>query len=258
MKLNEQMKKLLLVVLFALGTGAMIGLRSQTPGEVLATIYGKYDSLSYLTFDVRYTYTSDTVYGDFIYDALEGVYTMSGKKALFKLGAIEYMQNDSFFIALHPQDNIIIVSDPRHSNSGSFLPMREEIDSLMIAYAAHYDISATANDSLGYINFLGLDSIARFQNFQITYDVDSKYIVSLSYTFQEFVQADEEMPYDYMWRKRLLKVEFLNYRFENFSDNMYDENNYVFFENGECKPLSKYEGFRVFYSRSGVVQEIAQ
>ena len=51
-----------------------------TPQEIMANIYKAYDSINYLTFNVKYTYTSDTVNGEFLNDKLEGSYTIAGKK----------------------------------------------------------------------------------------------------------------------------------------------------------------------------------
>src|SRR5689334_14707452 len=67
-----------------------------TPIQIMTEIYKAYDSINYLTFDVKYTYSSDTLNGNFINDALEGSYTMAGKRALYNLGNIQFMQNDSF------------------------------------------------------------------------------------------------------------------------------------------------------------------
>jgi hypothetical protein len=225
-------------------------IKAQTPQEILYSIYGKYDSLANMTFDIKYTYGSDTLYGDYIYDVLEGTYTMYGKKAMFRLGDIEYLQNDSFFVAVYNKDEMIIVADPKKSNSGSYLPLRDQMDSLMAASAAHYTITTTLNDSTGHIIFTRADSLAQFNSFVIEYDAENKFLRSLNYVFTE----DATLPNSTVdkLRTRRLKVEFLHHRFDNFSDQLYDENKYVFFENGECKPVSKYAGFRVFYSRTGV------
>jgi hypothetical protein len=230
--------------------------KAQTPQDTLYSIYAKYDSLEGLTFDIKYTYTSDTLYGDFIYDVLEGNYTMYGKKALFHLGDIDYMQNDSFFVAVYKKDEIILVTDPRKTNSGSFLPLREQMDSLMLSYAEHYTNTTSENDSTGKIVFTAKDSMAQFKSYVIEYDAQVRVMLSLNYEFEELVPVDPETSSEMVMRTRRLKVEFLKYRFDNFSEDLYDESKYIFFENGEWKPASQYASFRVFYSRTGFVQQV--
>lgn len=225
---------------------------AQTPQQVLASIYGKYDSLANLTFDIKYTYSSDTLYGDFMYDVLEGTYTMNGRKAKFRLGDIEYLQNDSFFIAVYKQDELMMVTEPRQTNSGSFLPLRDQLDSLVIAYAAHYTITPVVNDSIGQLVFDAADTIAQYKRFIIEYEADSKLLRALTYWFTEVVPMENSVTD--VSRVKNLKIEFLRHRFDQFSDALYDENQYVVTEEGVLKPAVKYAGFRLFNSKAVVPQ----
>ena len=63
---------------------------AQTPQQIMAGIYKAYDSIPYLTFDVTYTYNTDTLNGDFTHDLLAGSYTMAGKQAKYNLGNIDF------------------------------------------------------------------------------------------------------------------------------------------------------------------------
>lgn len=226
--------------------------KSQTPQQALDSIYERYDSLPNLSFDVRYTLTSDTVYGNFVYDVLEGKYTLNRRKAIFRLGDIEYMQNDSFFIAVYKKDELMIVTDPKKANSGSYLPMREQIDSMLALYSDDYAISVTTVDSVGRIIFERKpDSIAQFKTYTIEYDTASKYLRSVSFVFEEHTPVSETNTMDVI-RTRKLKLEFLNYRFDFFGNEMYDEENYFYKEQDEYKPTATYANFRIFNSRSNI------
>lgn len=223
--------------------------------QIMEQIYKKYDSVKYISFDVKYTYGTDTVNGDFKNDAMNGSYTMAGKKAFYTIGDIEFMQNDSFFISVYNKDKFIIVADPKSNNSGSELPMRSMIDSIIQAYSQHYSIQTYADSVTGTITFERADSMAQFDRFVISYDVTSNFLNSIRYDFEESQTTepdDSTSQPQTIIRKKYLAVEFSNYRIDNFSDQIYSQYNYIFFEDGVCKPVSKYKNFKVYYSRSPI------
>ena len=245
------------LVALLLATAALQNTNAQsTPQEIMNRIYAKYDSTTYLTFDVKYVYSTDTVNGRFKTDVIKGTYTMAGKKALYNIGDIQFMQNDSFFISMYPKDKFIIVANPRTRNTGSELPMRSVIDSMMLSYSQHYTVKISSDSTEGAIKFIRADSMVQFDKFIINYDIEDYYLNSIKYEFQEPEIVNENdttgsQPQTTL-RKKSLTIKFSNYRVDNFSDKNYNENNYIWFEDGECKPVDKYKGFRVFYSRSGI------
>lgn len=255
--IKKSIKKNLVIVALLLATAALQNANGQsTPQEIMNRIYQKYDSLTYLTFDVKYVYSTDTVGGKFKTDVIKGTYTMAGKKALYNIGDIQFMQNDSFFISVYPKDKFIIVADPRTRNAGSELPMRNMIDSMITSYAQHYTVKMSSDSTEGTIKFIRSDSMVQFDKFVINYDINDYYLNSIKYEFQEPEVINEDdttgAPPQTVMRKKSLTIKFSNYRADNFSPKNYSENNYIWFEDGECKAVEKYKGFRVFYSRSGI------
>jgi len=226
--------------------------KAQTPQQILTEIYKKYDSTQYLSFDVKYTLSSDTLLGDFTYEVMEGSYTMAGKKSKYRLGDIEFMQNDSFLIGVYNNDKYIIVSDPKTNNSGSELPLRAVVDSLLDAYGSHYIITVDTLDSLtGMIGFLkNPDSTANFLKFAVTYDFEQLLLRSVEYSFNDQPYFDSVF-FQPAPRIHTLKVEFLKYRLDNYQEADYDQNKYIFFEDGLCKPVERYRDYKVFYTRTG-------
>lgn len=220
------------------------------PQQVMTKIYKAYDSINYLTFNIKYSYSSDTINGDFIDDVLEGSYTLAGKRARFNLGDIEFMQNDSFFISVYKDNKLMVVADPRNANTGSELPMRQVMDSL-ISTAAHYTITNTvvAGDTVALV-YNKLDSLAEFLQFKVTYDTTDNIIQSIRYVFEETAETDSlgytSLP---VLRKKTLLIEFSDYRFDNVADSLYDENQFIYFEDRVCKPVDKYDDFKIYYSR---------
>ncbi len=246
-------------LLFALKTE----LKAQgTPPAIMQTlqsIYKNYDSVKYLSFDVKFDYGSDTLLGKFDAEQMDGTYTMAGNKAKYRLGDIDFMQNDSFFIAVYNKDKLILVDEPKVLNMGSQLPMRQQLDSLLNAYSEHYAISQfNQTAEIGVIQLLRSDSLAQFDKFSITYDNRNKMLYSISYNYIEPAELDADVIAAYKAssgtnsdpvQKKRFTIRFLNYRFENYDDSVYDENNYIWFENGICKPAAKYEEFKIYYSK---------
>jgi hypothetical protein len=237
--------------------------KAQTPEQVMERIYQTYDSVRYLSFDIAYTYTSDTVNKNFINDKLKGSYTMAGKKAWFILDDVEFMQNDSFYITVNNREKYILVSDPRNINAGNELPVRPAIDSMMNNYSGQYSISQQVTGDTGTILFERsalVDNGQPFDYFKIIYDTVDHIIYAVEYTFQDETPAmDAEIDTSTTivsadpWHKKL-RIEFTNYRFDNIASEVYNERRFIFFEDGEYKPVDKYKDFRIFYSRSSGLQ----
>lgn len=220
--------------------------------QTIQNIYKNYDSIVYLSFDVKFNYTSDTLLGDYTNEQLEGSYTLAGKKAKYRLGDIDFMQNETFFIAVYNTDKLIIVDEPKTNNTGNHFPFRQMMDSLVQSYNSHYNINNTSRGTdTNEIIFERADSIAQLDRFGITYDNRNNFLYKIDYEYSE--PSDNDSTSNYIMapvnRKRRLTIEYSNYRFDNLEDSDYDENNYIYFERGVCKPVSKYENYKIYYSK---------
>ena len=227
--------------------------------QTMQSIYQNYDSIKYLSFDVKFNYGSDTLLGKYDEEQMDGTYTMAGKRAKYRLGDIDFMQNDSFFIAVYNKDKLIIVDEPKTINIGSQLPLRQQMDSMMLSYANQYTFSNyTRSADTGVIQLIRADSSARFDQFSILYDNRTKMLYKLSYEYSEPASLDS-VALDRMMegsgstappmQKKRLTISFLNYRFDNYDDSVYNENNYIWFENDVCKPVTRYNDFKIYYSK---------
>lgn len=220
--------------------------------QAMQSIYKNYDSIAFLSFDVKFNYTSDTLLGEYNNEQLEGSYTMAGKKAKYRLGDIDFMQNESFFIAVYNKDKLILVDEPKTNNTGNQLPMRQMMDSLVQSYTSHYFITGSSNGvDTNIISFDRADSAAQFDKFTITYDNRSNMLCQMAYEYSEPPQLDSTLNYVMAPpdRKRRLTIQYSNYRFDNYEDSVYDENNYIYFERGVCKPVPKYDNYKVYNSK---------
>lgn len=246
---------LIAVTLFFLITGVSQSFGQCSPSEAIAKIYQRLDTLNYLTFDVNYVYKTDTINGDYENSSLSGSFTLANNRAFYNIGNIQFMQNDSFLIAVYPEDKIIIVSDPQDSSNLSF---RSAIDGLMDSLAEHYSVTTfmdSTDSTEGVISFLKSDSLAQYDRFLIKYDTLENYLTSIQYDFKEnsLVEPEDTLQNEQIvTHQKQFIMWFTNYRIANFSDKIYDESNYIWFEDGKCKPVEKYKDYRVLYSRSGV------
>ncbi|MBI3137597.1 MAG: hypothetical protein HYZ15_03325 [Sphingobacteriales bacterium] len=261
-------KLFLLVLVFSVvGVTTLQGQTSLDSARNTAlNFFRTYDSIPYLSFDVRYTLFSDTVYSDFSYETTRGSYTLSGKKARYTLGDVEYLQNDSILVAVYHRDEQIIVSDPPVQNTGSYVPLRQTLDSLLTAYSSSYDLwvkTTTADpdvDSIGYIRLVrkSADTLGIYNRYVIEYNIERNFITKVEYEFTEpglgLSSVDEPSEGARLLkntsRRKTLRIEFLNYRFDNFSDDRYSENNFIWLEDGVYKPVEKYKNYQVYSARN--------
>lgn len=268
MRVILKQKNLAIVILFIVSGFSGIGQNStiDSAKTVALNFFRTYDSLHYLTFDMKYRLFSDTVYSDFSYESVEGKYTLNGKKARYSFGNVEYLQNDSFFLAVYHADQQIVVTNPPMQNASSYIPLRETIDSLLQAYSANYNIwvkSVPVNpdtDTLGYIRLIKKenDTLAAYNRYIIEFDIAQNLITRIEYEYTEpgqyLTPAEEPDEGQRLLRntarKKTLRIDFYNYRFENFSDDYYSENNFIWQEDGEYKAVEKYKEYRVINARN--------
>lgn len=267
MKMINKKMYVALFMLFVINVNNLSGQSTVDSARNTALNFFKtYDSIPYLTFDVRYTLYSDTTFSDFSYETIKGTYTLSGARARYTLGDVEYLQNDSFLLAVYHKDEQIIVSVPPVGNTGSYLPLREALDSLLIAYSSNYDMwvkSTSADpetDSLGYIRLVRKlnDTLAVYNRYTIEFNIEKNFITKVEYEYTEpglgLLPSDEPNEGQRLLkntdRRKTLRIEFMNYRFDNFSDSQYSENNFIWEEDGEYKPVDKYRNYKVINARN--------
>lgn len=246
MLFSKLLKSLTLIILLSLGNSSKTC--AQNINQVVEDIYYAYDILPYITFDVKFVYTSDTLDNDFMYDELSGQYTLAGKKAKFKLGNMEFMQNDSMLISVNNDERFILVANARSDNFSSELPMRASIDSMLQNYQEHYSVSYTVTGDTGIVSFEHTDSLAQYLNFTIAYDTANNLLHHIQYTFLEQTVTVLDESEEIVIREKKLTLSFFNYRFDNIDAGLYDENQYIYMEQGVYQPTELFKNYRVFNS----------
>lgn len=227
--------------------------KAQTLTDTLHQLYKYYDSVKYLTFDVKYDYVATDDSGHVENEQILGTFTMSGKRAWYKLGNIEFMQSDSMFFAVYHEDKIIMVAPRRYENSGAMLPLRGLLDSMSTSLNAYFTRGAnvSAGDSLIMMRFFGNGS-APFSRFDLGYDPRTNLILSMAYNYQE-TEYERTEPggssltpvAPIVWNKRL-GISFGNYRFDNMSPELYSPNRYIWKDGDKWVPVDNYKDYRIY------------
>jgi hypothetical protein len=259
-------KVLVLIMLLISGVES----RSQINGTVVRSemnaINRRYDSAFYLTFDIKMIYQSDAASQgqQSISDTAEnttnseitGTYTFSGNKALYKLGTIEYLQNERYTIALYNDNKFILVGKPvPGQRPGMLIPTRALTDSMMTTLESAFTLSSTIDSAANTktIVFTAIDSAAIYEKIEVEYDLNSHYLARIQYRLKDNQDDNsDEQPTRLLGPQAMIKRAdliflFQHYRVEQTSPAAFDENNYLFFDGpNEIKPASAYKEYTIY------------
>ncbi|NOT50232.1 MAG: hypothetical protein HOP10_03035 [Chitinophagaceae bacterium] len=257
---KQSQKSIIALILFCVSLLLLTGKsHSQSCVDTATTeivaINNKYDSAFFLTFDIKIIYNSDTLFAntdsaEHTHSEITGTYTFHGKKALYKLGDIEYMQNDSFTIAVYNTNKFILIGKPAPGQLTSmFVPTRVMVDSLMAQAGQQYSCQFTAYDTLKRLTFIATDSSLTCERLEIEYDPDTYYLLNIKYRIKDLgyqYPSGSGQAYDYIRRADLTFV-FQNYRVEAVGAEIFSETKYLFFDGpAEIKPADAYKGYTIY------------
>ncbi len=228
--------------------------------EILSAISHNYDTSTNLRFGVRFTNISEPKGEAPVSDNVEGTYAVQGKNAFYRLGNIETMQNDSFFVAVYPDDQFVLVSKPKNNGNTVFFPFKETMDSLLRLSAAKYNITTAINkaEKKGSIVFSAKDSLEKVTEFKIEYNTSLGLLTSLRYLYYGYKEAREDYKLQQprlIFQKKTMLIEFYGYSNQEIDPLLLKETNYIFFEAGECKLTEKYKDYKLFYNPPPQVSE---
>lgn len=228
--------------------------------EILSAISHNYDTSTNLRFGVRFTNITEPKGEAPVSDNVEGTYALQGKKAFYRLGNIETMQNDSFFVVVYPDDQFVLVSAPKNNGNTGFFPFRETMDSLLRLSAAKYTITTVINktEKKGSIIFSAKDTAEKVTEFKIEYNTSLGLLTSLRYLYYEYKEAREDYKLQQprlIFQKKTMLIEFYGYSNQKIDPLLLKETNYIYFEAGECKLTEKYKNYKLLYNPPPEVKE---
>ncbi len=239
---------------------AAICTHSQTLADTVRSEIGKinnaYDSAFYLTFDVKMSYTNDPLLSSTDtagrhYSEVTGTYSFFQNRALYKLGNIEYMQNDSFAIAVYHDDRLILVGRTAGNKSSMVLPNRAVMDTLMTKLELDYIYGIENEDSVKILNFNAIDTTAPYLSIHITYNPKTYYILKIECYVRDYeydpLTDMEDLPDFTGKRTNVMRFEFRNYRVAEMTDDAFSERKYLFMDGpGELQPSEAYKNFTIY------------
>lgn len=245
---------LLIVGLLLFCNTAITQTLADTIRNEMVAINHQYDSAFYLTFDVDITYERDTTGAvpDSLFNrtAMQGTYTFHQNKALYKLGEIEYMQNDSFTIAAYKESKIMLVGKRAPGQSpGRLVPTRDMVDTMMTQLEQDFILSYADFDSVKVIELKNHDtnSSAIYKLIRIEFDPVTYYLVSVQYLFLDTGAGESEGTEPSEAYLATLTFSFTNYRVEQVGPSVFDESRFLFFNGpNDPQPAPAYSDYTLY------------
>jgi len=243
----------LLVAMLSFIVSAQAQSAADTIRKEIAAINAVYDSAYYLSFDIHMQYISDTLYGgtdsaDYEHTSMDGSYTFHRNNALYNLGDITFLQNDSYTIAVYRENKFILVGKPSSGKrSGSFMPNRALIDSMAIRLTQEYTYSYWANDSTGFIQLNAIDSNNVYESIVINYEPVSHRLRTINYRFRDNGGIPASTTAGIVNRKATMIFDFRNYRIQEIGNDVFSEGKFITFDGpGNMQPAQPFRDYTIY------------
>jgi hypothetical protein len=252
-------RKIFFVLVLAIGFLPVAAQDAAKVKAVLTKLSQNYDTSTNLGFTIKMSNIVEPEGKKVTTEVSNGYYLLKGKRAVYKIDAVEAMQNDSFFVSVDDKRKYVMVSRPKENGSTQFFPFRQTMDSLLKLSAERYTIKQTIDKAkkIGSIEFNAKDSAEMMKQFVLEYDTDMGVILTLKYFYYEY----KRLPEDYkeqnptpVLHKKTMLIEFSKYSHATIDEALLKETRYVFFEKGACKLAEKYKGYKLYYSQDPLLK----
>jgi hypothetical protein len=242
--------KLLIQCLFA-AVLLLIAGQGLAQNEVLSQmqrIRETYRVKPWMSFDVKYTYAAETA-PSVITDSATGAFKMNGNHYWCRIDSMEFMQNDSFTIALYKQESIMSLSLP--SPLYPAVSPLANWDSLYKA-AGLFTASYTTDGSYKKMTIQFTNPIP-YKKTEIWYDSTTLLVHKMQYTIHEesvtgeYAQSSVSGPYI------IVSMLFQNYQFNVFSSSVFYTGNYFSMDGpGNYIPAAPYTSYTLYKTAAGL------
>jgi hypothetical protein len=247
---------LIITVVLAMAGSAQAQYSLDSAKAKLYKINKVFDSATYLGFDVHIAYNSDTLYGKFVHEEMDGNYVLNEKSIYYKMGAAEFAQNDSFSYSIDHDDKLIIMVRQQNTSNGSLFPLKHFLDSTLNQFDTAYNIILEDTDDFSRLSFTAKFDTLPYRYFAIYYDSSSYYPNKFE---MEFYDGGDESDTVFLVNdsihasqfttpkiKRRIAISFSNYNTPN-SLEVFDNNRYVWFNRvyRSYEPSDRFKGYRL-------------
>lgn len=210
-----------------------------------------FDSSYYLGFDVNIMYSSDTLFGRFEHEEMKGKYILNRRNLYYKMGNIEYAQNDSFVYNIYHDEKMMMMTKDIMASNSALFPLKEFVDSIITWYDSSYTISMYTVAESKVIEFTAITSEVPYKRFAIYYEAESHYPDRFEMSMRGELNDLYDIPDSIAALIRIKPVEkritmsFSNYYHPKTLE-MFEDNSYVYFDRQrkKYKPSEKFKAYR--------------
>jgi hypothetical protein len=215
-----------------------------------------FDSAVYLGFNVHIAYNSDTLYGRFQHEEMDGNYVLNQNSMYYKMGAAEFAQNDSFSYSIDHNDKLIIMVRQQNTSKASLFPLKHFLDSTLNQFDTAYNISLNETVDFSKLSFMAKFDNLPYRYFAISYDSSSYYPRKFEMEFydgedesdtvflvSDSIQASQFTPPRV---KRRIAISFSNYTIPKTLE-VFENTRYVWFNRvyKSYEPSERFQGYRL-------------
>src|SRR5205085_2499260 len=92
---------------------AQTAVSASVVSQTLSRIYGVYDKMRYMSFEIRMDLQTDTLNGKSTHTSQAGKFTVAGENFYHALGDVEYLQADSLAITVYKTAKVMLLDKAR-------------------------------------------------------------------------------------------------------------------------------------------------
>jgi hypothetical protein len=208
-----------------------------------------YNKLEYLSYNIQYLYAREKVPGDYI-DSLKGSYKVNGKRYWGMLDSVEYIQNDSFFISIYPEEKVMLLN----SVAPSWVQANTDWDSIWKLQKEKLKLSIVEEGGrmkieMRYLN----DSV--YKNIELWYNSKSHLMEKMICVMrqpQDFPgEANDNVNNDNEFV--IIELRFSNYKTSAFDKSILDIGRYIKKKEKEFQPSEKYPDYTVLVGSPNLI-----
>ena len=190
-----------------------------------------------LSFDIDYVYADSTAPAT-VLESMSGNMAISGGRFYAMLDSTEFIQGYQYGLAVYYRDEIIVISDRQEFGDVLKLPVLDStfqqahVDSMNIV-----QVNDTTRELTIYFNSGG-----PFKRYKMRYDARTFLISTISY----FIQNIEPETGGLTSRTAIITMNFSAYSTATVDPTLFQEDKFVYKQNGELIQKYPYEDFRLF------------
>lgn len=248
-------------LLFVFPCFSQSSITASQAGQKLSEIYGRFNSMPYISFDTRIVLQSDSLNGNRTYTEDKGKFSIAGNKCYQAVGDVEIMKTDSLVVAVYKSAKVMLLNKATVTDAGNIMQgSKALLDSITKSLASSYNMTSwtTGHGGTSIIRMHAVDTLQPYRKIEIAYSSLTKELFSVSYDVYSYanedIETDNNMATSTMLRKQTITAFFENYRYDQNPNPAFSMDQYIHFDGRAYAPASSYAGYE-FYDLVTVKEE---